>query len=204
MIFIRALVFGVTLAIAIGPIALLIIRYAATGGFRAGLASACGAALADLTYATIALSVGTAIAPLLTVHTAQVHTVAALILIAFGLWLMWSAVRPHPPTLGMAETPKEARQGLAPLFTTYALTVANPLTVIAFLAFIGQLPPDASTATRAVAAVGLFMGSLCIQIVLALGGALLGRVVTVGRGMQMLNVVSGAGILLFGIVGLCG
>jgi hypothetical protein len=56
MIFLHAFVFGVTLALAVGPIALLIIRYAAANGLRAGLASAGGAALADLTYATIALS----------------------------------------------------------------------------------------------------------------------------------------------------
>lgn len=152
----------------------------------------------------IALSVGTIIAPVLTAHTAQAHTVTAMILVAFGLWLMWTAIRPHPLTPGAATMPKGARQGLSPLFTTYALTAVNPLTVIAFLAFIGQLPADASTATRAVAAAGLFTGSLCVQIVLALGGALLGRVLTAGRGMQMLNVVSGTGILLFGIVGLFG
>jgi threonine/homoserine/homoserine lactone efflux protein len=202
MIFIRALVFGVTLAIAIGPIALLIIRYAATGGLRVGLASACGAGLADLTYATIALSMGTAIAPLLRVHTTQVPRVAAITLIAFGLWLIWTAIQSHPPTSGTTTTPKGSRWGLAPLFTTYALTVANPLTVIAFLAFLGQLPLDASTATRAVAALGLFTGSLCIQIMLASCGALLGRLVTVGRGVQLLNVVSGTGIVLFGVVGL--
>lgn len=204
MIFIRALVFGVMLAIAIGPIALLIIRYAATGGLRAGLASACGAAFADLTYATIALSVGTAIVPLLKAYATQAHTVAAMTLIAFGLWLIWTAIRSRPSASGATETPNRSRQGLAPLFTTYALTVANPLTMIAFLAFIGQLPLDASMATRTVAAVGLFTGSLCIQTVLALGGALLGRMVAVGRSMQILNVVSGTGILLFGIVGLFG
>lgn len=202
MVFIHALVFGITLAIAIGPIALLIIRYAVTGGLCAGIASACGAAFADLTYATIALSIGTAIAPLLTVHAKQAHMVAAVTLIAFGLWLMWTAIRPSPPISATAEIPNGSRQGLAPLFTTYALTAANPLTIIAFLAFIGQLPLNASTAIRAMAAVGLFIGSLCIQIVLASSGVLLGRVFAAGRGIQMLNVVSGTGILLFGIVGL--
>ncbi len=204
MIFIRAFVFGVTLAIAIGPIALLIIRYAATGGFHPGLASACGAALADLTYAAIALSVGTAIAPLLTAHIAQAHTVTAMTLIAFGLWLMWTATRPHSLTSVAVETPSASSHRLTPLFTTYALTVANPLTVIAFLAFIGQLPFDASMATRAMAAVGLFAGSLCIQIMLASGGTLLRRMLVMGRGVQLLNVMSGMGILLFGIVGLFG
>lgn len=73
---------------------------------------------------------------------------------------------------------------------------------IAFLAFIGQLPADASTATRIEAGAGLFTGSLSIQLVLAFGGALLGRVMASDRGMRGLNIISGVGILLFGIIGL--
>jgi hypothetical protein len=42
-----ALLFGATIAIAIGPIALLIINVAATAGLRPGLAAGSGAAAAD-------------------------------------------------------------------------------------------------------------------------------------------------------------
>ena len=202
MIFFRAFVFGVTLAIAIGPIALLIIRFAVTNGFRAGIASACGAALADLTYATIAVSVGNVIAPTLAAHTTQAYAIAALTLIAFGLWLLWTAIRPGANSPSTADIPSTARSTLAPLFTTYALTAANPLTVIAFLAFLAQLPLDAPAMTRVVAAGGLFAGSLSIQLVLAAGGAVLGRVFASARSLRLLNAVSGGGILLFGLFGL--
>jgi threonine/homoserine/homoserine lactone efflux protein len=204
MIFFRAFAFGVTLAIAIGPIALLIIRYAATDGFATGLASACGAALADFTYAAVALSVGTVIAPVLNTYSAQAHRIAAFTLIAFGSWLVWTAVRPTPPSFGVTQPSMGTRQRRIPLLTTYALTVANPLTVIAFLAFIGQLPSDASITTSATATVGLFLGSLCIQVVLASGGAALGRIATGQRSIQFLNMVSGVGIALFGVAGLFG
>ena len=203
MIFIRALVFGVTLAIAIGPIAVLIIRYAATDGLQAGFASACGAAFGDLTYATVALSIGSTIAPLLRVHAAQAHYIAAMTLVIFGFWLAWTAIRSSPvsyPTLQV----DGSRRGLAPFVTTYGLTVANPLTAIAFLAFVGQLPLDTTTVTRVLGAAGLFTGSLCVQFILALGGALLGRLLTAERGLRTLNVVSGTGIALFGIIGLLG
>ena len=204
MIFLRAVAFGVTLAIAIGPIALLIIRYAATEGFTAGLASACGAALADFTYAIVALSVGMVIAPVLNTYSAQIHSIAAIMLIVFGGWLAWSAIRPIPPNAYVTKPLTRGQQRRTPFFTTYALTMANPLTVIAFLAFIGQLQSDASTAIRATAAMGLFLGSLSVQVALASGGAVLGRLATGRRSIQVLNVVSGTGIALFGMVGLFG
>jgi threonine/homoserine/homoserine lactone efflux protein len=204
MTFIRALIFGVTLAITIGPIALLIIRYAAAEGLGAGLTSACGAALADFTYAVVALSVGTVIAPVLNTYSAQAHRIAAITLIAFGSWLMWTAIRPTPPSSEVTKLLTRVQRRQTPLLTTYALTMSNPLTVIAFLAFIGQLPSDASITIRATAAMGLFLGSLCIQVVLACGGAALGRLATGRRSIQFLNVVSGAGIVFFGVAGLLG
>lgn len=64
-IFLKTLVFGATLAIAIGPIGLLIIDHAARGGLRMGLSSALGAASGDLTYALVALAAGVRVLPVL-------------------------------------------------------------------------------------------------------------------------------------------
>lgn len=203
-IFIHAVIFGITLAVAIGPIALLIIRYAATDGLAVGLASACGAALADFTYAIVALSVGTVITPVLTTYSVQAHRIAAITLITFGGWLIWTAIRPTPAVTGDAKPQTGTLRRRTPFLATYALTVTNPLTVIAFLAFIGQLPSDTSTTIRAVVAMGLFLGSLCIQVMLAAGGAALGHLATGRRSIQLLNLVSGVGIALFGVAGFFG
>jgi threonine/homoserine/homoserine lactone efflux protein len=124
--------------------------------------------------------------------------------IALGGWLVWTAIRPTPPSSGVTKTPTETQQRRTPLLTTYVLTMANTLTVIAFLAFIGQLPSDASIATSATAARGLFLGSLCIQVVLASGCAALGRLAPGQRSIQFFNVVSGVGIIFFDVTGLLG
>ena len=56
--FLQSFLFGVTLAAAVGPIALLIVNYGISRGFRAAFAAGCGAAVADLLYAMLAFVAG--------------------------------------------------------------------------------------------------------------------------------------------------
>lgn len=194
MIFFKALVFGATLAIAIGPIALLIIDQAARGGLRTGLGSALGAASGDLTYALVALTAGARLLPVLTQQSARIQTGADVVLIAFGIWMAWSARREL--TVGAMELSASAAPATSAFRTTYALTVVNPLTVVAFMAFAPQLGVSSGSAAL-VAAAGLFVGSLLIQAGLALGGTVLKHVVS-SRGIRALNVLSAVGIVAFG------
>ena len=198
MIFLKALVFGATLAIAIGPIALLIIDYAARGGLRTGLGSALGAASGDLTYALVALTVGARLLPVLTQRSARIQVGADLVLIVFGIWMAWSAR--HGLTVDSKQSNASAASGIRAFRTTYALTVINPLTVIAFMAFVPQLGMSSGSAALAAAA-GLFVGSLLIQVGIALGGTGLKHVMSF-RGIRTLNVLSSAGIVAFGFVDL--
>ena len=198
MIFVKALVFGATLAIAIGPIALLIVHHAARGGLRAGLGSAIGAASADLTYAVVALTAGARLLPALEANSARIQVGADLILIVFGLWMAWSARRGL--TVDAVESDASAASTAGAFRTTYALTVVNPLTVVAFMAFVPQLGMR-SGSTGLVAAAGLFVGSLLIQVGIALGGTVLKHVLS-SRGIRALNVLSAGGIVAFGFIDL--
>lgn len=198
MIFFKALAFGATLAIAIGPIALLIMDHAARGGLRMGLSSALGAATGDLTYALVALTVGARVLPVLIQQRARIQVGADLVLIVVGVWMAWSARREL--TVG-ATTSNASAASIARAFrTTYALTVINPLTVVAFMAFTPQLGMS-SDASALVAAAGLFVGSLLIQVGVALGGTILQHVMS-SRGVRALNVVSACGIVAFGFINL--
>lgn len=198
MIFFKGLVFGMTLAIAIGPIAVLIVDYAVQGGLRMGLGSALGAAGGDFTYALVALTTGASILPLLTSHDGRIQEGADLVLVGFGLWMIWSARH------GRAGNPagtNASLQSVAGAFrTTYALTVVNPLTIVAFMAFVPQLGKSTG-ANALVAALGLFTGSVVIQVGIALGGAMLKRLMS-PSGVRALNIVSGGGIIAFGCIDL--
>lgn len=196
----KAFLFGLTIAAAVGPIAVLIVTYGISFGPRVGALAGIGAALADFTYALVAFVAGQAILPLLDRNARWVHLVATLVLVAFGAWMLWGALRPklgREPG-GMAEPGTPRR----PLMTVYALTIVNPLTVIAFLGFAVQLPLAGSLVRALAFSVCLFAGSLLVQLAFGLGGAGLGRAFSRGPWVRVLNGLSGAGIVLFGLWGL--
>jgi len=196
----KAFLFGLTIAAAVGPIAVLLVTYGISFGPRVGALAGLGAALADLTYALVAFVAGQAILPLLDRNARWVHLLATLVLVLFGAWMLWGALRRKPggERAGATEEAKPRRA----LLTVYALTIVNPLTVIAFLGFAVQLPLAGSFLRALVFSVCLFAGSLVMQLTFGLGGAALGRVFSRGPWVRVLNGLSGAGIVLFGLWGL--
>ena len=89
----HAFVFGFSLAIAIGPIALLIVHNGVNHGLRLAVLAALGAASADLIYAGLAFAVGSEVINALTAYEDFIRTSSALLLIAIGAWLVWKTLR---------------------------------------------------------------------------------------------------------------
>lgn len=197
-----AFVFGFTIAIAVGPIALLIVNLSAAGGLRAGAASGLGAALADLTYALLAFLGGAALAPWIAAHAAPLRAAAAGVLVLLGLWMAAGALRRLRRPADAAEAQARPLPFRRPLLATYLLTAVNPLTLLFFSGFALQLPPAPTPARAAGYALCLFLGSLVVQQSFALGGATLGRVLARPAWLLALNLASGLGICLFGVAGL--
>jgi threonine/homoserine/homoserine lactone efflux protein len=193
----KSLLFGLTIALAIGPIALLIVNYGVTRGFAAAARSAFGAGLADFSYALVAFVAGDFLVARLAAHRMVFEIVAAGVLVFFGLYLLTSALRAQGP-VGAAPA-AGARNELA---TTYGLTLFNPLTLIAFAGFAGQLPLAGSAARAFLLAAAVFAGSILVQLALAATGAQLGRWLRSAVVLKSLNVASGLGILVFGLIGL--
>ncbi len=193
----KAFCFGLTIAVAIGPIALLIVNYSMTHGLRYGLRSALGAAGADFSYALVAFLAGHGAVRV--VEARRFFEMAAGIgLVAFGAWLAVAALRRRVP---VGPSTASGGKSVRPLLTTYLLTLINPLTLVAFLGLAPQLPLGESPWGAAGLAGSLFAGSLVVQILLALAGAGIGRSVARPEVIRTLNVASGIGIALFGIVG---
>jgi threonine/homoserine/homoserine lactone efflux protein len=190
----RALLFGVTIAAPVGPIALLLVHIGLNHRLPAALLAALGVAAADFTYALVALTVGAALATALSAHAHALQGFSSTLLIALGWWLARKAMRASAG----AGPPQTRMPGMARL---YLLTLANPLTIVLFVGFAGQLH-----ATRpveiAVDAAMLFAGSLAVQAAYAACGAALQRWLTDARAVRTLNVASGVAIALFGLYGL--
>jgi putative LysE/RhtB family amino acid efflux pump len=156
----KSFLFGVTMAAAVGPIALLIVSYAIRDGFKPAAAAGLGAALADLAYAGIAFALGSLLLAAFARHAAVWRLASALTLLLFGAWLAGRAWRASPATT----SPVPARRVTAPLLTTFALTLVNPLTIVLFAAFSAQLPAARTAQAIGAAAFALFLGSLAVQL----------------------------------------
>jgi len=196
----HALVFGFTLAIAIGPIALLIIHNGINHGLLVAVRSGVGAAAADLVYSLLAFAVGSSVMAALTSHAQLIRVVSALLLIGIGAWLAWEALHSRARQQTGATS---GNRGFAPGFwTTFGLTLANPLTLVIFIGFAGQLSPGGDSLEAFYYSVCIFLGSLIVQMGLALLGASIGKWLANPRVIAVLNFGSGAAIVAFGLRGL--
>ncbi len=196
----RAFVFGITIAIAIGPIAILILQNGLNYGLGPATRSAFGAAVADLAYGIVAFSVRAAIAAALLPHHRSISLSAGAILVVLGAWLTWKAARGVlTANNGTTDTPRSAQP--YGFLATFALTAMNPLTVLLYLGFAGQVKFERNWVDAIYFPLFIFAGSLLVQLGLAVGGTLLGRSLAASPWVARLNVASGIGIGGFGIYG---
>lgn len=193
---VRAFLFGATIAAAIGPIALLIIHNGVRYGAGPALASAAGVAAADFVYAVAAFAAGSGAAALLAREQRLFEIAASAVLTGIGAWLALAALRPKtPPAQGGAAR----RIGFG---GTFLLTLANPLTIVLFAGFSGQLALSERWADALYFAALIFAGSLPVQAGYALFGAFVHRLAPGAATLRALNLASASGIALFGLYGL--
>jgi threonine/homoserine/homoserine lactone efflux protein len=152
----RGYVLGFTIAAAVGPISLLVMRRTLAEGRLIGFASGLGVATADATYGAIAAFGLGAITDLLV----SARQVLGLVGGVFLLWLAWKTVRASPTD--PAAAPEPGRRGGAPgaYLSILGLTLANPMTILAFGAlFAGLGVTSGSTGDAALIVLGVLLGS---------------------------------------------
>jgi threonine/homoserine/homoserine lactone efflux protein len=190
----RGFILGFTIAAAVGPISLLVIRRTLAEGRLYGLVSGLGVATADATYGAIAAFGLSAITDVL-VNARQVLGVVGGV---FLLWLAWQTIRSTPTE---AATVTARRGGYAGAYLSIlGLTMANPMTILSFGAlFAGLGVTSGATGDAALVVLGVLLGSTAWWVVLTtVIGTLRTRVTPewIGR----INVVSGVVIGAFAIV----
>lgn len=189
----RGFVLGLTIAAAVGPISLLVIRRTLAEGQRYGLVSGLGVATADATYGAIAAFGLSAITDALV----NARQVLGLVGGVFLLWLAWRTIRSTPTE---AATVTTTRRGyLGAYLSILGLTMANPMTILSFGAlFAGLGVTSGATGDAALIVVGVLLGSAAWWIVLTTAVALLrGRITP--RWLHRINLVSGVVIGAFAI-----
>ncbi len=190
----RGSVLGFTIAAAVGPISLLVIRRTLAEGRVVGLASGMGVATADATYGAIAAFGLGAITDILVGGQAILGLVGGL----FLLWLAWQTARAEPTE--PAATP-DRKSGLAGAYLSIlGLTLTNPMTILSFAAlFVGLGIAPGDVLGAATITLGVFLGSSAWWLVLTLAvGALRSKVTKTWLGR--INIASGTLIAIFAIV----
>ncbi len=190
----RGFVLGFTIAAAVGPISLLVIRRTLSEGRIVGLASGLGVATADATYGAIAaFGLGA-----ITQALVDVRPLLGLVGGVFLLWLAWRTARaePHDPA-----SVRPRRGGLAGAYLSIlGLTLTNPMTILSFGAlFAGLGVTSAEPGGAALVTLGVLLGSGAWWVVLTSAVSALRTRVT-PTWVRRINVASGIAIGAFALV----
>jgi threonine/homoserine/homoserine lactone efflux protein len=190
---------GIVIAVPVGPVGVLCVRRTIMHGRLAGFLSGFGAASADAVFGIIAAGGLTVIADWLLDYQNWLRFLGGAYLIYIGI----SALRSDPN--GEWNSQREPEGLLADFASTFALTITNPITILAFLAIfagIGLTGEAATIAGAGILVLGVWLGSLLWWTGLAFGTGLM-RMSLGRRHMVWINRGSG-GILLLSGVGLLG
>ncbi|MEU3564372.1 LysE family transporter [Kitasatospora sp. NPDC006786] len=187
---VAGLLAGLGVAVPVGAVGAYLVSLTARTSLRTGACAALGVATADGLYALLAAAGGTGLAPLLEPVARPLRIVSALVLLALAARTAFTAVRGRPGTTAgpRAAPPTPARAFLALL----GITLLNPLTVLYFAALVLGGGSQEGAPARAAFTVGAFTASACWQLLLASGGALLGRALTGPRGRLLTALGSAA------------
>ncbi|MFI8461427.1 LysE family transporter [Kitasatospora sp. NPDC085464] len=215
---VAGLLAGYGVAVPVGAVGAYVVALTARTSLRTGACAALGVAAADGLYALVAAAGGGGLAPLLEPVAGPLRIGSALVLLALSARTAHSALRHRPGATapsgaavtsvagatslavapsGAAVTPEQAPPSPARAFLTLlGITLLNPLTVLYFAALVlGGSGRDAATAdslARAVFVAAAFAASASWQLLLASGGALLGRALTGPRGRLLTAIGSAA------------
>src|SRR5580700_9060216 len=126
---IRGVLAGLIITAPVGPVNVLCVQRTITKGWRSGLFSGLGSALADTIYATIAgFSISLVIQFLLR-ELFWIRVFGGILLILLGVWYYF---RPPQPL----ETKERGDTDGADSASTFLLTLTNPTTILSFLAVL--------------------------------------------------------------------
>ncbi len=194
-LFLRGLLIGLAIAAPVGPIGLLCIRRSLSGGFGSGFITGLGAAAADGVYGAIAAFGLTAVSSFLAAQQGWLRLAGGAALIVLGI----SILRKKPAGDGAAATSSAA--GLIGAFTqTFFLTLANPATILSFVAVFAGLGLGAvpSAGGAAIVVAGVFIGSAAWWLFLSGVSAAMRRQIAPAA-IAWINRASGLGIAAFGL-----
>jgi threonine/homoserine/homoserine lactone efflux protein len=196
--FLKGIIIGFSVAAPVGPIGVLCIRRTLSEGRLSGLLTGIGAAAADTLYGIIA---GFGIVAI----TTALISVEFWMKLLGGLFLLYLGV-----TLFIAKPAENAATVrasglLGNFFSTFFLTVTNPVTILSFLAIFAGLGLGKSGAANYIDSmalvIGVFIGSTLWWMTLSLGVGFFREKFDAAK-LVWVNRISGVTVAAFGLLAL--
>jgi len=191
---IRGMAVGLIIAAPVGPVNVLCIQRTLEKGWKSGLLSGFGAALADTLYGALAAFSISLVIQFLVREESWIRLVGGILLVGVG------GVYYHKPPkpIDAGQTHSHSNSDFV---STFLLTLTNPTTVLSFLAVLAilglgrQRQPWQTSSLVA----GIFCGSMIWWTILASAANLLRDRIADGA-MRWMNRVAGIAIGGFGLV----
>ncbi len=192
---IKGMIAGLMIAAPIGPVNILCINRTLTSGWKSGVVSGIGAAVADMVYGAIAGFSISLIIQFLVREQFWINLVGSILLIVIGISCFFK--QPKPLTL----QDEASSTGYSNLRLTFLLTLTNPTTVLSFLAGLAALGVQDHRVwwLTVFLVAGVFWGSMAWWV-------LLSSIVNHfrdrfnGRLLLLMNRISGLTMVVFGLV----
>ncbi|WP_329267644.1 LysE/ArgO family amino acid transporter [Streptomyces sp. NBC_01451] len=198
---VAGLLAGYGIAVPVGAVTTYLVSLTARTSLRTGLCAALGIATADGLYALLAALGGTALAGALQPVLVPLRWASALVLAALAVRGGAGALRQYRAGLLSVRADTAPPSPLRAFLMLVGITLLNPTTVIYFAALVlGSRASDAvSPWEQGVFVLAAFLASASWQLLIASGGALLGRVLTGHRGRLVTALVSSAVIMALAV-----
>jgi threonine/homoserine/homoserine lactone efflux protein len=196
--FLKGIVVGIVIAVPVGPVGILCMRRTIFDGRLAGLVSGLGAATADACFGIIAGFGLTVVSDWLLGYQDWLRLAGA----GFLFYVGGSALFAEPP---LGAPPPSRESLLRDYASSFALTLSNPVTLLAFFAIftgIGLAGEQATLDRAGLLVAGVWIGSFLWWLALSLGAGsfLVGtfdrkHLKWINRGSGGILLLSGAALL---------
>lgn len=196
-LFIKGSLIGFSMAIPIGPVGMLCVQHSLRRGLMAGIVAGLGAALADALYGCMAGFGVCLVSHTLFYYQTWLQLIGALVLLYLGIKIFKS------PPIDLTKPSQETFSCRKIFFTTFALTLTNPFTLLCFTAVyagLGISPVEEDFLSAAMLIVGILLGAAIWWFLLSCGVSFIGKRWGI-RSSPLLNRISGALLMGFGSLG---
>ncbi len=190
----KGIILGFSIAAPVGPIGILCIRRTLQYGRLSGFFSGLGAAVADTIYGVISAFGLTLVSDFLISGRLWFHIIGGLFLLFLGCKTFLAK-----PIETNGAVPHKTL--VSDFVSTFFLTLANPLTIISFVAIFAGIGLSENQGSAPLLVLGVFLGSTFWWLILSEGVTLFRKKIS-QRIMVWVNRIAGIIIIGFGILAL--